>query len=99
MSRWTKTLMSGWGSRLFASSTLLLALSVSGLLAQSTGNKAFFQSDSGRTAGRGVSASSGVSTEDEDFARSVKEWTTRPEFASPLVDHLTKVDGIPSPKE
>src|SRR5215468_2215954 len=36
---------------------------------------------------------------DEDFARSVKEWTTRPEFISPLVDHLPKVAGVPSPKD
>jgi len=37
--------------------------------------------------------------QDEDFARSVKEWTTKPEFISPLVDHLPKVAGIPSPKD
>ena len=37
--------------------------------------------------------------QDEDFARSVKEWTTKPEFISPLVDHLPKVPGIPSPKD
>jgi hypothetical protein len=36
---------------------------------------------------------------DEDFARSVKEWTTKPEFISPLVDHLPKVAGIPAPKD
>src|SRR5262252_6163492 len=36
---------------------------------------------------------------DEDFAKSVKEWTTRPDFTSPLVDHLPKVAGIPSPKD
>ncbi|HEY8460841.1 MAG TPA: M14 family zinc carboxypeptidase, partial [Blastocatellia bacterium] len=36
---------------------------------------------------------------DEDFAKSVKEWTTRPEFISPLVDHLPKVEGVPSPKD
>src|SRR6185369_3468182 len=36
---------------------------------------------------------------DEDFARSVKEWTTKPEFISPLVDHLPKVPGVPSPKD
>src|SRR6476659_340042 len=36
---------------------------------------------------------------DEDFAKQVKEWTTRPEFTSPLVDHLPKVAGIPSPKD
>jgi hypothetical protein len=37
-------------------------------------------------------------TQDEDFAKSVKEWTTRPEFVSQLVDHLPKVSGVPSPK-
>src|SRR5262245_55364767 len=36
---------------------------------------------------------------DEEFARSVKEWTTRAEFISPLVDHLPKVAGVPSPRE
>src|SRR3954463_13121021 len=45
------------------------------------------------------SAKKAVSATDEDFARSVKEWTTRPEFISPLVDHLPKVAGIPSPKD
>src|SRR3954469_2579077 len=37
--------------------------------------------------------------DDPDFARAVKEWTTRPEFSSPLVDHLPKVAGIPTPKD
>lgn len=36
---------------------------------------------------------------DPEFARLVREWTTRPEFLSPLVDHLPVVAGIPSPKE
>lgn len=36
---------------------------------------------------------------DEEFARSVKEWTTKPEFISPLVDHLPKAAGVPSPKD
>lgn len=36
---------------------------------------------------------------DEDFARSVREWTTRPEFLSPLVDHLPGSAAVPSPKE
>ena len=40
-----------------------------------------------------------VTTNDEDFAKSVKEWTTRPDFISPLVDHLPKVAGVPSPKD
>jgi hypothetical protein len=38
-------------------------------------------------------------TQDEDFASSVKQWTTQPYFISPLVDHLPKVQGIPSPKD
>ncbi|MBV9612579.1 MAG: hypothetical protein JO091_08905, partial [Acidobacteriaceae bacterium] len=36
---------------------------------------------------------------DPDFAQSVKDWTTRPEFLSPLVDHLPKSASIASPKE
>ncbi|HEX6893879.1 MAG TPA: M14 family zinc carboxypeptidase, partial [Bryobacteraceae bacterium] len=36
---------------------------------------------------------------DPDFARSVKEWTTRAEFSSPLVDQLPKAAGIPTPKD
>src|SRR5262249_27189699 len=38
-------------------------------------------------------------TQDEDFAKLVREWTTRPEFMSPLVDHLPKISGVPSPKD
>jgi hypothetical protein len=40
-----------------------------------------------------------VTGNDEEFARLVKEWTTRPDFMSPLVDHLPKMAGIPSPKD
>jgi Zinc carboxypeptidase len=36
---------------------------------------------------------------DPDFAASVKAWTTRPEFLSPLVDHLPKSATVPSPKD
>ncbi|MEO8595652.1 MAG: M14 family zinc carboxypeptidase [Candidatus Solibacter sp.] len=36
---------------------------------------------------------------DEEYARLVKEWTTAPEFMSPLVDHLPKAAGVPSPKD
>ena len=36
---------------------------------------------------------------DADFAVRVKEWTTKPEFLSPLVDHLPLVVGVPSPKD
>ena len=46
--------------------------------------------------GKAVAAQAGG---DEEFARLVREWTTRPEFLSPLVDHLPKVPGIPSPKD
>src|ERR671910_2792326 len=38
-------------------------------------------------------------TQDEDFAKAVKEWTTQPYFISPLVDHLPRVPGIPMPKD
>jgi hypothetical protein len=37
--------------------------------------------------------------QDEEFAKLVKEWTTRPEFMSPLVDHLPKAAGVPTPKD
>ncbi len=37
--------------------------------------------------------------QDEDFAKQVKEWTTQPYFISPLVDHLPKIAGVPSPKD
>jgi hypothetical protein len=36
---------------------------------------------------------------DDEFARLVKEWTTKPEFISPLVDHLPKSSTVPSPKD
>src|SRR5204863_190021 len=55
----------------------------SGILAQTTGSK---------EVGAG-------NQDDEEFARLVREWTTRPEFLSPLVDHLPKAAGIPSPKD
>ena len=36
---------------------------------------------------------------DADFAEQVREWTTRPEFLSPLVDHLPAGGAVPSPKD
>jgi hypothetical protein len=36
---------------------------------------------------------------DPDYAAQVKEWTTKPEFMSPLVDHLPKSGTVPSPKD
>ena len=37
--------------------------------------------------------------QDDDFAKAYEKWTTEPRFGSPLVDHLPKVAGIPSPKD
>ncbi|HEX5071364.1 MAG TPA: M14 family zinc carboxypeptidase [Vicinamibacterales bacterium] len=37
--------------------------------------------------------------QDEDFARSYAMWTAEPRYGSPLVDHLPKVNGIPTPKD
>jgi hypothetical protein len=36
---------------------------------------------------------------DPEFARLVREWTTRPEFLSPLVDHLPVSKSSPQPKD
>jgi hypothetical protein len=38
-------------------------------------------------------------TQDEDFAKAYQMWTAEPRYGSPLVDHLPKVAGIPSPKD
>ena len=38
-------------------------------------------------------------TMDPDYAARVKEWTTKPEFLSPLVDHLPAGSAVPSPKD
>jgi hypothetical protein len=38
-------------------------------------------------------------TMDPDYAAKVKEWTTKPEFMSPLVDHLPMSGTVPSPKD
>jgi hypothetical protein len=40
-----------------------------------------------------------ATTDDADFAAFVKKATTKPEFLSPLVDHLPKKAGVPSPKD
>ena len=36
---------------------------------------------------------------DPEFSKLVTEWTTKPEFLSPLVDHLPKKTGVPTPKD
>src|SRR5262245_3979292 len=48
---------------------------------------------------KAVASTAARPVDDPEFARLVKEWTTRPDFISPLVDHLPKVAGIPSPKD
>jgi len=37
--------------------------------------------------------------QDEDFAKAYQEWTGEAKYGSPLVDHLPKVAGIPTPKD
>ena len=83
MSQWKRP------SRLPASLFVLFVSVGTGMLAQSIENKAVGAS----------SAPANQSADDPEFARLVKEWTTRPEFSSPLVDHLPKVAGLPSPKD
>jgi hypothetical protein len=40
-----------------------------------------------------------ASGDDQQFAGLVRQWTTKPEFLSPLVDHLPKKPGVPTPKD
>ncbi|MBS1830605.1 MAG: hypothetical protein JST93_35220, partial [Acidobacteria bacterium] len=47
----------------------------------------------------GTLASQSTQKQDEEFATQVKQWTTKPEFLTPLVDHLPRVEGIPTPKD
>ncbi|MGH9385936.1 MAG: hypothetical protein ACRD2N_16790, partial [Vicinamibacterales bacterium] len=40
-----------------------------------------------------------VLADDAAFATFVKSATTKPEFSSPLIDHLPKKAGVPTPKD
>jgi hypothetical protein len=40
-----------------------------------------------------------AAADDAEFAAFVKKATTKPEFLSPLVDHLPKKTGVPAPKD
>ncbi len=51
------------------------------------------------TAQSGNAAIAVAAADDPDFAAFVKKATTKPEFLSPLVDHLPKKAGVPSPKD
>ena len=37
--------------------------------------------------------------QDDDFAKLYSQWTTEPRYGSPLVDHLPRVAGVPTPKD
>ena len=50
-------------------------------------------------ASQGAGAIRAASADDADYAAFVKKATTRPEYLSPLVDHLRTKAGVPSPKE
>ncbi|HEU5351588.1 MAG TPA: M14 family zinc carboxypeptidase [Terracidiphilus sp.] len=45
-----------------------------------------------------LSTTSPAQKMDPDFAANVKKWTTKPEFLSPLVDHLPASADVPSPR-
>ncbi|HZZ38361.1 MAG TPA: M14 family zinc carboxypeptidase [Acidobacteriaceae bacterium] len=46
-----------------------------------------------------ASTASPAQTMDSDFAAHVRAWTTKPEFMSPLVDHLPAGGAVPSPRD
>jgi hypothetical protein len=47
----------------------------------------------------GVAAAQTRQPMDEEYAKLVKEWTTSPQFMSPLVDHLPKSTGVPTTRD
>jgi hypothetical protein len=47
----------------------------------------------------GVAQSNTDQAMDASFAAHVKEWTTKPEFVSPLVDHLPAATTVPTPRD
>src|SRR6476620_11549132 len=78
----------GRAARLFAAFLVAVAAAGARMFAQAPADKGI----TGRTA-------SVAAPNDPDYARAVAEWTTRPEFTSPLVDHLPQAVGVPSPKD
>src|ERR1700678_1093249 len=53
----------------------------------------------GHPAAPAESSPSSTQAMDPTFAQHVKEWTTKPEFISPLVDHLPAATTVPSPRD
>ena len=60
---------------------------------------ALFLSSAVPAATQSQKAPSAAAQDDADFADFVRKATTKPEFLSPLVDHLPKKPGVPSPKD
>lgn len=60
---------------------------------------ALFLSSAVPTETQGKRPAPPVPQDDADFAEFVKKATTKPEFLSPLVDHLPKRAGVPTPKD
>jgi hypothetical protein len=60
---------------------------------------ALFLSSSMETVTQAQKPAPSSSQDDVDFAEFVKKATTKPEFLSPLVDHLPKKTGVPTPKD
>jgi hypothetical protein len=60
---------------------------------------ALFLSSTIQTATQAQKPSAAGVADDADFAEFVKKATTKPEFLSPLVDHLPKKPGVPTPKD
>ncbi|MCC7125380.1 MAG: hypothetical protein IT178_11065, partial [Acidobacteria bacterium] len=48
---------------------------------------------------RPVTRPAAADTDDPEFATFVRQATTKPEFLSPLVDHLPRKAGVPTPKD
>src|SRR5689334_16365228 len=60
---------------------------------------ALFLSSAVQTDSQGQKPAPSAVQDDVDFSEFVKKATTKPEFLSPLVDHLPKKTGVPSPKD
>ncbi len=60
---------------------------------------ALFLSSSIETVTHAQKTAAAAVPDDVDFAEFVKKATTKPEFMSPLVDHLPRKAGVPTPKD
>jgi hypothetical protein len=60
---------------------------------------ALFLSSSVQTVTHAQKPTQAAVPDDAEFAEFVKKATTKPEFLSPLVDHLPKKAGVPTPKD